>query len=133
MSLIEVIVALSLVSLVILFLFGLLPSTGLLSQQSEQQTFAASLVDEIVAHLDTTGFDRLHDNLGTWNPSNPGPFSAYLTERTMKDGTRMVPEVIIESIPPTDHLVQAIVTVRWQTQRRSLEHRVVRRISSVNR
>ncbi len=45
----------------------------------------------------------------------------------------MAPEVIIESIPPTDHLVQAIVTVRWQTQRRSLEHRVVRRISSVNR
>ena len=86
MSLIEVIVALSLVSLVTLFLFGLLPSTGLLSQQSEQQTFAASLADEIVAHLDTTGFDRLHDNLGTWSPTNPGPFSPYLTERTMKDG-----------------------------------------------
>jgi type II secretory pathway pseudopilin PulG len=133
MSLIEVIIALSLVSLVILFLFGLLPSTGLLTQQAEQQTFAASLADEIIAHLDSTGFNRLRDNPGTWNPGNPGPFSSYLTERTMKDGTRMTPEVTIESIPPTDHLVQAIVTVRWQTQRRSLEHRVVRRISSVNR
>ena len=132
-SLIEIIVALSLVGLIILFLFGLLPSTGLLSQQAEHQAHATALADELLARLDCLAFDTLESNQGTLNQSNQGPLDPHLSERVLKDGTRMVPEVTLESIPPSDHLIQAVIVVRWKTQRRSLEHRIIRRFSSVNR
>ncbi|MCA9781358.1 MAG: prepilin-type N-terminal cleavage/methylation domain-containing protein [Candidatus Eremiobacteraeota bacterium] len=132
-SLIEIIVALSLVGLIILFLFGLLPSTGLLSQQAEHQAHATALADELLTRLDCLAFDTLESNQGTLNQSNQGPLNPYLSERVLKDGTRMVPEVTLELIPPSDHLIQAVIVVRWKTQRRSLEHRVIRRFSSVNR
>ena len=132
-SLVEIIVALSLVGLIVLFLFGLLPSTGLLSQQAEHQAHATSVVEELVARLDSLAFDDLESNLGMLNSANQGLLDPHLSERVLKDGTRMVPEVTLQAIPPTDHLIQAVVVVRWQTQRRSLEHRVIRRYSSVNR
>lgn len=132
-SLIEIIVAISLVGLIVLFLFGLLPSTGLLGQQAEQQMGAVSYADEILARLDSMSFGRLKDNLGVLTPEDPGPLAPHLTQRVLADGTRLTPEVTLQALAPTDHLVQANIVIRWNTQRRSLEHRLVRRFSAVLR
>ena len=132
-SLIEIIVAISLIGLIVLFLFGLLPSTGLLGQQAEQQMGAAAYADELLARLDSMSFRTLKTNIGTLNEANPGPLDDHLIPRVMKDGTRFTAEVTLQALPPADRVVQATIVVRWQTQRRSLEHRLVRRFSAVLR
>lgn len=132
-SLIELIIALSLVGLIIIFLFGLLPSTGLLGQQSEQQMAAAAYGDELLARLDSMSFQTLKGGLGTLTPEAPGILGEHLKVRAIGDSTKLVPEVQLRSLAPTDHLVQGLVVIRWQTRRRSLEHRLVRNFASVNR
>lgn len=133
LSLVELIIALSLVGLIIIFLFGLFPSTGLLTRQSEQQLAATEYAGEILARLDSMSFETLKAGAGTLTTTAPGILGEHLTEKVLSDKTVLSPEVSLRSVPPAEHLVQSVVVIRWQTRRRAQEYRVVRNFSSVNR
>jgi hypothetical protein len=133
-SLIEIILAVSLVGLIILFLFGLLPSTGLLTRQAEHQVSANQYAKELTARLGSVSFSTLKAAEGApLTPSAPGFLGPSLEVRKLSDTTLLTPEVTIQSVPPVDRLVQATIVVRWKTGRRNKEHRIVRRYSSVLR
>jgi hypothetical protein len=132
-SLVEVILTVSLAGLVILFLLGLLPSTGLLSRQAEHQVQAGHYAGEILAKLESKSFQSLKRSAGTLTPDSPGLLGAELEARRLDDSTVLQPEVTIASIPPTDYLVQVSVLIRWNVGEHRRDYRLVKRVSSVAR
>ncbi len=133
LSLVEVIIATSLIGLIILFLFGLLPSSGFMVRQAEQRTGATLYAEEIVAELASMPFGLLKGAVGVLTPTAPGPLGGRLVERTLADGTVLRPRVEMTALDPPDRLMQALVVVEWTSGRRPLEFRMVRRFSSVLR
>ncbi len=131
MSLVEVILAVSLIGLIILFLFGLLPSTGMMVRQGERQVAAVTYAKEILAELESQPFGALKGAVGTLTPSSPGILSGVLEERRMPDETLLKPTVTITSVPPVDHLVQASVKVEWPGRGKTNDLLIVRRFSAV--
>ena len=133
-SLIEVIFAVSLVGLIILFLFGLLPSTGLMTRQAEQQVQATQYGKELEARLGSVAFTALKKNVGApLTPANPGILGPALEVRHLSDGTDLHPEVQLEERPPAGRLIQAVITITWTNGEKKRTHRTVQRYSSVVR
>ena len=133
LSLVEMILAVSLVGLIVLFLLGLLPSSGFLVRQAEHQVSATNYAEEIMAELGSLPFEVLKRGVGTLTPENPGVLGNRLEERKLLDSTLLRPEVIIASVDPPNRLIQASVTIRWSTGQRNPSFRLVRRFSSVLR
>lgn len=133
MSLVETILAVSLIGLIILFLFGLLPSSAYMMRQAEQQMSATSYAEEIVAHLASSSFESLKNGVGVLTPAAPGILGSRLSDRTLADSTVLRPQVELTAVDPVDSLVQAVVTISWTTGRRNPSFRMVRRFSSVLR
>lgn len=132
-SLVEMILALALTGLVIVFFLGLLPTTALMQRRAEQQVAATYYAKELSAHLESTAFARLKASTGALTPAAPGVLEGALQERKLDDGTILVPEVQLRLLPPADRLVEATITVRWQSGRKNLTHRTVRNFSSILR
>lgn len=133
LSLVEVIIATSLIGLILLFLFGLLPSSGFMVRQAQQRTGATLYAEEIVAQMASMPFDSLKGAVGTLTPSAPGPLGGRLKDRTLADGAVLRPRVEMSALSPPDRLLQAVVVVEWTSGQRPLEFRLVRRFSSVLR
>ncbi len=133
LSLVETILAVSLVGLIILFLLGLLPSSGFLVRQAEQQLSATNYAEEIMAELGSVPFAVLKGGVGTLTAQSPGFLAGKLEDRALADSTVLRPEVVIASVDPPNRLVQATVTIRWSSGRREPSFRMVRRFSSVLR
>lgn len=131
LSLVEVIIATSLIGLILMFLFGLLPSSGFMARQAEQRTGATLYAEEIVAELGSLPFEAMKGAAGELTPASPGPLGGRLVERTLADSTVLRPRVELTALDPPDRLLQAVVVVSWTSGRRSLEFRLVRRFSSV--
>ena len=133
-SLVEVILAISLIGLIILFLFGLLPSTALLTRQAEQQVGATRYAEQILAHLGSVSFADLKSANGvTLTPSVPGRLAGLLEDRVLDDKTVLHPSVTFQTLPPNERLVQVTVLVEWSAGRRQKAYRSVRSFSSVLR
>lgn len=133
-SLIEMIFAISLIGLIVLFLFGLIPSAGLLGRQAEQQLSATDLAKEIDAHLGSVAFQTLKTADGkVLNSAAPEFLENVLEERELSDRTVLRPEVALRSLPPNDRLIQATITVRWRTREKERVYTLVKRYSSVLR
>jgi prepilin-type N-terminal cleavage/methylation domain-containing protein len=132
-SLVELILAVSLVGLIVVFLLGLLPSGAIMIRQAEQQISATGYAQEIMAHLCSVSFETLRDGAGTLTPENPGFLGDRLSSRKLSDSTVLNPTVELRTADPSDHLMEAVVTIRWTTGRRNPQFRAVRRFSSVLR
>lgn len=133
LSLVETILAVSLVGLIIVFLLGLLPSSGFMVRQAEQQLSASSYAEEILAELGSVPFSTLKGALGTLSPDSPGFLGDKLSLRRLSDSTVLAPEVALSPVDPPNRLVQAVVTVRWRSGQRDRSVRLLRRYSSVLR
>ena len=135
-TLVEVIICLSLVGLIVVFLLGLLPSTALMSREAEQQAAATHYAKEILAHLDSRGFEELAATAAAANPltpSAPGFLGGVLSERKVSGGATLSPTVVLTPLTPSDHLLQATVTIRWSSRRRNKSFKLKKRISSTLR
>ena len=132
----EVIISLSLVGLIVVFLLGLLPSTALMSREAEQQVAATHYAEEILAHLDSHGFEELAATAAAANPltpSAPGFLSGVLSDRQVSGGATLSPSVTLTPLTPPDHLLQATVVIRWSSRRRDKSFTLKKRISSTLR
>jgi prepilin-type N-terminal cleavage/methylation domain-containing protein len=135
-TLVEVIISLSLVGLIIVFLLGLLPSTALMSREAEQQVAATHYAEEIVAHLDTHGFDDLAAAAAAGTPltpAAPGFLEGVLVDRQVAGRATLTPTVTLSVMAPNDHLLQASVVIRWSSKRRNKSFTLKKRISSILR
>ena len=132
-TLVEVILAVSLTGLIILFLLGLLPSIGLLGQKAEHQVTASHFAQELMVEANSRDFDTLKASAGTLTVTNPGVFSTELQPRVAEDGTNFVPQIVIESLPPEDYLLQVTVTIRWKVRDVERDFVLRRRRSAVLR
>lgn len=133
MSLVEAIIALSLVGLIFLFLLGLLPSSAFVVRRSEQQLAALSYAEEIIARLSSLPFEELKASLGTLSPDSAGILTGHLEKRRLEDDTLLVPEVVLGSVNPVSRLLQAKVKVSWRSNHKDLQITVFRRFSSILR
>jgi hypothetical protein len=133
MSLVEVILAVSLIGLIILFLFGLLPSSGFMVRRAEQQMSATSYAEELMAELGSVSFETLKAGVGVLTPASPGILAGRLSDRELSDHTVLHPQVDLQPVDPVERLVQATVTISWTAGRRRPSFRLVRRFSSVLR
>lgn len=133
MSLVEAIIALSLVGLIFLFLLGLLPSSAFVVRRSEQQLAALSYAEEIIARLSSLPFEGLKASLGTLSPDSAGILAGHLEKRRLEDDTLLVPEVVLGSVSPVNRLLEARVKVSWQSNHKELQITMFRRFSSILR
>lgn len=131
---IEVIFAISLVGLIILFLFGLIPTAGLMGREAEQQLSATEYAKELDVRMGSTAFATLKAADGkTLTPALPGFLGDNLQDRELADHTVLHPEVSLKLMPPANRLIQATITMRWQSRERQKHHTLVKRYSSVIR
>jgi hypothetical protein len=78
-------------------------------------------------------FTRLQ--IGTYNPTSPGPFAGYLQDRTTSDQIVLSPAIATSAVAGVapDKLKKVKVTVTWRERRRQRQLVRVRQISCVRR
>ena len=131
---VEVILAISLVGLVVLFLLGLLPSTGLLTREAEHQLSATQFAKEIDAHLGSLAFQTVRGAApASLTVDSPAFLAGTLVPRRLSDSTTLEPTVELPPAPPDDKLVQAAIVIRWKVGERDKSYRLVKRYSAIVR
>lgn len=120
LSLAEVVVAVSLVSLVMIFLFTMLPTTAVATRRAEHRQAASFLAEELLSRTQALAFAEVLD--GTYDPGNPGFYGADLSARQLQDGLLLEPVVEVRDVTGVsrDRLYQVRVTIRWKERDQEL-------------
>lgn len=114
MSLVEAIIALTVMALVTTLVANLLPSLGFTIKRSENRYQADTLAVSILSHQAARPFDDL----------TPTPYTPYSTQKW--DGTSFDSEIEIFEVPGTDaeNVMGLRVRIRWEERggRREVVH-----------
>lgn len=118
-SLMEVVLAASLLSLVFLFMLDIFPASLLGVHKGEHRLDASAQAEDILDACRASPFASLQP--GSYTVGSPGGWP--MARETLADGTVLTPALAISTVPGFDpkRLLQLTVTVRWN-QRRVAEH-----------
>lgn len=130
-SVLELVLAFSLLGLLFLFVLNLLPTTGLVERRAQHQSAAANYAREINDFCATRDFGMLAD--GTYDDANRGPFGDLLAARTLDDTVVLSATVVIEPVNPIprNRLLRARITVSWPERGGDRSVTTERRVSAV--
>ena len=117
-SLVEVVMAASLLSLVMLFLFNIIPASAIATRGAEHRLAADSLAQSVLDQAASLPFGSLVD--GTYDAASPGLLG--LADQRLEDGTLLVVRATISPSPggaPRTRLLLVRVEVTWRERTRN--------------
>jgi prepilin-type N-terminal cleavage/methylation domain-containing protein len=132
-SLIEMCVALALISVVFLATLSLLPGAYSSFKRSEHRMAANAVAQEIIDHCCSEGFSSLQP--GSWDSTSAIPIAVYLADQTLEDQTVLKSQLLIEpgAGAVSDQLRLVTLTIRWNERESNQTLVRHRRIANLQR